>query len=100
VHHLLNPFRGPLTAEEIERIEQGVNVLFVHLFSHHTEVLEEGLQLDLAHKIHGYIDLAEHVNQSRSCDWDVNHNPNFAHDLVEQMRALLALVNAYYHKLN
>lgn len=87
---LHDPLRGPLTAADVARIEQGIDELLTRLTSA-GEVRRRVLALDLRDKIKFYITLvkrreAESGNPFGSAESDV-------------LRELLAHVEAYYRHL-
>jgi len=97
LHDLFTPFHGPLTADDIARIERGMNVLVSQLFSSASDdELEEELAAPLAEKIDAYIGIADHA----AADPDFDMPLEFRHLLQERLRELLQKVNEYDHKLN
>ena len=91
--NLYDPFRRRLTSDDIEQIEEGMDFLLGFIYGDDQEMLEEELQMDLPHKMKGYIRVAD----SHTDD------PNLAKIamiLGDGMRALLKLVHEYYIHLN
>lgn len=93
---LFSPFHGPITAEDIERIEKAVNGLVSALFRSDPEQLEAELQQNLVHKLESLIALTDHIEKNPK---HVQYE-GFIPELGDQLRYLLNLVNAYYHNLN
>lgn len=97
IYDLFTPFHGPLTADDIARIERGINVLVANLFSSAgPERVEEELAAPLQDKIDGYIGIADHVAEND----ELNIEPALKQLLQQRLRELLQKVNDYYHKLN
>ena len=94
-----NPFNrrynGPLSAEDVEEIEEKMNELVARLFADDLERLEAEIEAPLAEKIDGYISIAEYAATAPH----LMDMPGIQ-ELAPMLRELLTEVNAYYNALN
>ncbi len=89
---LLNsPFRGPLTAQDIEFIEEKIDDLTCRLFPK-GNYRNNALAMELPEKIEEYIDMAEHAGKDLKLGYGA--------ELGQNLRDLLHRVNAHYHQRN
>lgn len=91
IDDLFSQFHGPLTAQDIERIEAAFNSFICALFED-KEDRGDHLASDLVDKIEGYISIADYAEKADHLD--------VGPELGERLRKLLDMVNEYYHRLN
>lgn len=88
-------FREPLTASDIEEIEEAMNVIVNDLFGSDPQALEEELEAPLAEKIEGCIDIADYA----ATDPVLKDLPG-VQQLPTMLRDMLTAINVYYNQLN
>lgn len=86
--YFAGPFEDPLSAEDIERLDQGINEIITRFFSEGPG-RDTALAMNLPQKLEGYIMLLEHLEKDRAS----HYGPDHSHVL----RAIFERVKAYYN---